>query len=223
MKRPMTLLTLFLTALLVTAPAFAKKYPDVSDDGLQRIDHKSLDAVYWREGATLAGYDQVMIDDIEVSFRKNWQRDQNSARRGASNRVTAEDMTRIREAVAEGFRDAFVKALTEAGFEVVDAPGDSVLALEPSIVDLDVNAPDISMRQAGRTNTYTTSAGQMTLNMALFDSGSNSLIGRVIDERRARDTGQLQFSNSITNRQEANLMFRRWANALVKALQEAEA
>jgi hypothetical protein len=209
--------------LALSGTALAKKYPDVSDDGLTRVESKRLDAVYWREGATLEGYDKVMIGDVDVSFRKNWQRDQNSSRRGASNRVTADDMTKIRAAVAEGFTEMFVKVLEEGGYTVVDQPGDDVLALEPSIVDLDVRAPDISMRQPGMTRTYTTSAGEMTLNMALFDSGSNSQIGRVIDRRRAMERGQqLQWSNSITNRQEANIMFRSWANALLDALNEAK-
>ncbi len=210
-------------ALVISLPAAAKQYPDVSDDGLVRVDSKRLDAVYWREGATLADYDKVMIGDVEVSFRKNWQRDQNSRRRSSTDRVTAEDMTKIREGVAEGFREVFVKVLEEGGYVVVDEPGDDVLALEPSIVDLDVRAPDLSMRQPGITRTYTTSAGEMTLNMALLDSGSNSQIGRVIDRRRAMERGQqLQWTTSISNRQEANIMFRSWANALLDALNEAK-
>ena len=218
-----TQLVLLAIALVISLPAAARKYPDVSEDGLTRVDSKRLDAVYWRDGATLAGYDKVMIGDVEVSFRKNWQRDQNSRRRGASDRITADDMTKIRASVAEGFTEMFVKVLEEGGYVVVDQPGDDVLALEPSIVDLDVRAPDISMRQPGMTRTYTTSAGEMTLNMALYDSGSNSQIGRVIDRRRAMERGQqLQWSSSITNRQEANIMFRSWANALLDALNEAK-
>jgi hypothetical protein len=132
-------------------------------------------------------------------------------------------MTKIRTGVAEGFTEIFAKVLEEGGYVVVDEPGDDVLALEPSIVDLDVRAPDISMRQPGITRTYVASAGEMTLNMALFDSGSNSQIGRVIDRRRAMERGQqLQWSSSITNRQEANIMFRSWANALLDALNEAK-
>ncbi len=222
MKSRFTIAAVAIAGLFLASVTEAKKYPDVSDDGLARVDHKNLDAVYWREGATLAGYDQVMIGDVDVTFRKNWQRDQNRDRRSSSDRITAEDMTRIRAAVAEGFTAIFVGELEDAGYAVVDQPGDNVLVLEPSIVDLDVRAPDVSMRQPGITRTYTTSAGEMTLNMALVDSGSNSLIGRVIDERRAMDTGRLQYSNSITNRQEANRMYRAWAQALVKALDEAE-
>lgn len=205
----------------MTFSAQAKSYPETSDDGLQLVKVKNIDAVYWREGASLEGYDKVMIGNVEVSFRKNWQRDQNIDRVSLTNRITSDDMTRIRASVAEGFTEVFIKQLEEAGYSVVDAPGDDVLALEPAIVDLDINAPDVSMRQPGITRTYTTSAGEMTLNMAFYDSGSNSLIGRVIDERRAIDTGNLQWTNSITNRQEANIIFRSWAKRLVKALDES--
>ncbi len=220
MKSGLTLVAV--AGLLLAGVTEAKKYPDVSDDGLARVDHRTLDAVYWSEGATLAGYDQVMISDVDVAFKKDWQRDQNRNRRSATSRITAEDMARIRAAVAEGFTAIFVSELEEAGYAVVDQPGDRVLALEPSIVDLDVHAPDVSMRQPGITRTYTTSAGEMTLKMALIDSGSNSLIGRIIDERRSRDTGRLRYGGAITNRQEANVMFRAWARALIKALDEAE-
>ena len=73
MKSRSTLAAAAIAGLFLAGVTEAKKYPDVSDDGLARVDHKSLDAVYWREGATLAGYDQVMIGDVDVTFRKNWQ------------------------------------------------------------------------------------------------------------------------------------------------------
>jgi hypothetical protein len=222
MNNKFQVIVVTLLALGLSASVDARKYPDESDDGLKKVKVKNIDAAYWREGANLAGYDSVMIGDVDVSFRKNWQRDQNRDRRGASDRVTSEDMTKIRTAVAEGFVEMFVKELEDAGYTVVESAGENVLSLEPAIVDLDVRAPDIAQRQPGRVDTYTTSAGEMTLNLALYDSGSNSLIGRMIDERRAMDTGRLQFTNSITNRQEANVMFRAWAKALVRALDEAK-
>ena len=70
------------------------------------------------------------------------------------------------------------------------------------------------MRSAGIQRTYTTSAGEMTLNMDLLDSGSNSLVGRVIDERRDMDTGRLEFTNAVTNQQAARVMYRAWAKQL---------
>lgn len=217
--------TLLFAAIAVVASTsvVAKKYPDVSEEGLQRVDSKTLDAVYWAEGAPLGAYEQVLIADVEVSFRKNWQRDQNSTRRGANDQVTEEDMDKIRDAVAEGLVEVFTQELTDAGYTVVEALGSGVLSLNPSIVDLDVNAPDISLRQAGRSSTFTTFAGRMTLDLALYDADSERLIGQVYDHRRARETSDLRFTTSVTNRQEANLMFRTWARALVRALDDAEA
>jgi len=208
-------------ALVMCSAVAAKSYPETSEDGLQLTKVKNIDAVYWREGASLEAYDMVMISDVDVSFRKNWQRDQNRDRISLNSRISSEDMTRIRASVAEGFLEVFTKQLEEAGYSVVDTPGENVLSLVPAIVDLDINAPDMSMQQPGITRTYTTSAGEMTLNMAFYDSASNSLIGRVIDERRAMDTGNLRWTNSVTNRQEANIIFRSWAKRLVKALDES--
>ncbi len=219
--RHLSAMLILLFSLALVACASSSKYPDQSDDGLKRIDNRSLDALYWREGASLEGYDKVMIGDVDVSFRKNWLRDQNIDRRDINNRVTPEDMEKIRSAVADGFTDVFIKELTSAGYAVVAVAGDDVLELEPAIVDLDLNAPDLSMRQPGMVSTYTTSAGQMTLNMAMYDSGTRSLIGRVIDERKDMDTGQLQFTNSITNKQAAIVMFRSWAKQLVRALDDS--
>lgn len=216
-----TMVFALLLALVLTGTAAADRYPQESEDGLQLIEINGIDAAYWREGASLSGYDKVMISDVDVSFRKNWQRDQNISRVALNNRVTSADMANIRAAVAEGFTQVFIEQLEEAGYSVVDTPGEDVLALVPAIVDLNVHAPDLSMRQAGMSRTYTTSAGEMTLNMAFYDSDTNSLIGRIIDERRAIDTGRLQWSNSITNRQEANIIFRSWASRLVRALDES--
>lgn len=212
---------LLLPGLVLGGAAGAGQYPQESGDGLQLIEIQGIDAAYWREGASLTNYDKVMISDVDVSFRKNWQRDQNMDRVALNNRVTSADMTRIRAGVAEGFTQVFIEQLEKAGYSVVDEPGADVLALVPAIVDLDVQAPDLSMRQAGMSRTYTTSAGEMTLNMAFYDSDTNSLIGRIIDERRAIDTGRLQWTNSITNRQEANIIFRSWASRLINALDES--
>ncbi len=221
MIKLMTIALSLMLGLTLSTSARANNDGDVPEDGLQKIKVKNIDTAYWREGASLAGYDKIMISDVDVAFRKNWQRDQNIDRVGVNNRITSEDMTRIRASVAEGFTQVFVDQLEKAGYSVVDTPGDDVLALVPAIVNLNVNAPDVSLRQPGMTRTYTTSTGEMTLNMEFFDSATNQLIGRISDRRRAMETGTLQWTNSITNRQEANIMFRSWANRLIKALDES--
>jgi hypothetical protein len=218
-----------ITAVLITAALFStsalawKSYPDQTDDGLDRVKSKKVDALYKKEGASLAPYTKVRIEECTVAFRKDWMRDQNSARRGVNNRITTEDMNKIQAGVAEIFMEQFTKELEKGGYMVVTEDGEDVLLLKPEIVDLDVTAPDISMRQPGMVNTYTTSSGEMTLKMDLLDSSTNSLIGRVIDNREENSSANyIQYTNSVTNKADAERMVRSWANILRKALDDAK-
>jgi hypothetical protein len=223
MKLLVQVVTFLVSAMLFSASAMAwKSYPDQTDDGLDRVKSKKVDALYKKEGASLADYNKVRIEEPSVAFRKNWLRDQNSDRVGVSNRVNSEDMNRIQTELAQIFMEQFSKELEKGGYEVVSDDGEDVLLLQPAIVDLDVNAPDISMRQPGMVTTYTTSSGEMTLKLDLLDSSTNDLIGRVIDRRQDNSSGnQIQFSNSITNRADAERIVRSWANLLRKALDDA--
>lgn len=210
-----------IVALLFAGAALAKDdMPDVTEDGLMRIDSKNVDAVYWLEGATLEGYNKVLIMDPQVAFRKNWQRDYNrTATPGVSRRVTPDDMEKIKQGLADEFVSVFKEVLGEAGYDVVAEPAEDVLVLRPAIVDLDVTAPDLGSSMRDRT--YTTSAGRMTLYMDLFDSVTGAKIGTVIDGQKARDTGMMTWSSGVKNRQEARRILRKWSGLLSNALDEA--
>jgi hypothetical protein len=211
---------LFVVLVAFSAAGLAKdKFPDVTEDGLNRVKSKHVDAVYWQDGASLAQYSRVRIDDVSVAFKKDWLRDYNRNVRGLSGRADEEDMARIKTKLGEEFVRVFSKELAEAGYEVTDAGGEDVLVLKPDIVDLDVNAPDI--KTPGRSTTYTTEAGEMTLNVSLYDAMTGSKIGQIIDRKRARDRGRITISNSVTNLQEANIILRKWAGLLVRSLDEA--
>lgn len=222
MKLKIQLILVLISTALFSASTLAwKSYPDETDDGLDRVESKKVDALYWKEGASLEGYQKIYLEECSVAFRKNWLRDQNSDRVSVANRVRPEDMNKIQEELAEIFREQFTRELEKGGYEVVDADGEDVLLLKPAIVDLDVYAPDISMRQAGTVNTYTTSSGEMTLKMDLLDSSTNALIGRIIDKRKDHDTGYIEYTNSITNRADAQRIVSSWARILRKALDDA--
>jgi hypothetical protein len=94
-----------------------------------------------------------------------------------------------------------------------------VLRLRANIADLYVNAPDTMT--AGRTRTYTVSAGQMTLIAELFDSESGQVLARVVDTREARNTGTMQLSNSVVNASEARDIASAWARILHNGLDKA--
>jgi hypothetical protein len=57
--------------------------------------------------------------------------------------------------------------------------------------------------------------------MDLLDSSTNALIGRIIDKREDRDTGYIEYTNSITNRADAQRIMGSWARILRKALDDA--
>lgn len=219
-KKMMTSITAIVALALAGAALAKDEMPDRTEDGLMRIDSKNVEAVYWLEGATLEGYNSILIMDPQVAFRKNWQRDYNrTTMPGVSRRVTSDDMERIKQGLADEFIAVFQEVLGEAGYGVVDVPAEDVLVLRPAIVNLDVNAPDLGSSMQDRT--YVASAGRMTLYMDLFDSVTGAKIGTVIDGQKARDTGTLTWSSGVKNRQEARRILRKWSGLLADALDEA--
>jgi len=205
--------------LLLTASVHAAELPAVTHDGLQLVRSKSVQVLYIRPGASLAGYKNVAIADCYVAFRKNWQRDKNS---GSFNRVSTKDMERIKRDLAELFRKTFNEELQEGGYNVVtqvDDSDDDVLILKPALVDLDVVAPDTM--STGRTKTFSTSSGSMTLYLEVYDGATGEILARIIDPQQAREEAFLRWQNSLTNRQEATRMIGRWAQLARQALDRA--
>ena len=208
---------------LVTACASTEKQdmPKVSDDGLTLIEGTEMAAVYVQEGADFTEYKRLAIIEVDVSFRKNWIRDQNADRVALGDRVTQKDADRIKQAVADEFESVFAEELGKGGYTVVDYEGvdnsaRDLLVLRPAIVNLDVTAPDTM--SPGMSRSYTASAGSMSLYLEFYDSVSSSLLGRVMDAEAARDSGHMSISSSVTNKADADRIMRKWARLLVKKL-----
>ena len=128
-------------------------------------------------------------------------------------------MVRIQESVATVFREVFTEELTDGGYELTEEIGEDVLLVKPAIVDLNVYAPDI--QDAGRTWSYSESAGEMTLKLELFDSVTDDKIATATDRKRDNQRGYLQWRTSVSNRADARRLMRPWAKALREALDEA--
>jgi hypothetical protein len=219
-----TLLIATLAALGSAAPAAAANEQRaaieeaLSHDGLQKIKVKGIDLAYARPGASLAGYNKIILDPVEVSFRKDWD----PKRTGSRARLSAQERENIRSGVARIVLEEFTKTLEKgAPYKVVTEPGADVLRLQIGITDLYVNAPDTMT--PGRSRTYTLSAGEMTLVGELMDSESGQVISRVIDRREARNTGTMQLTNSVVNAQEARTIASSWARILRNRLDAAHA
>jgi hypothetical protein len=217
-------LILILSALLsfpFTAVHAKKKQelPDVTADGLHRVPDSRLAIVYAEPGADLGPYNRVSILPAHVAFKKNWARDQRSSSVQPL-RINSREMEKIKDRLATEFQEVFKGALTDAGYELTEEAADDVMIVRPAIINLDVNAPDTM--SAGRSTTYTSSAGEMTLYIELYDSVSGDIIAKALDRRMDRNTGIYTWTNSVTNRAAANRILKGWAGVLVDALNEAK-
>jgi hypothetical protein len=202
-----------LAASFMTAQVFAADdLPETTPEGMVLLKDTKVRAAYAMPGASLDQYTKVALLDCYVAFRKDWERDYNRSAT-LQNRVSADDMERIKQALADEFKKIFTEELQEkGGYEIVDYTGDDVLIIRPALYDLDVTAPDT--RTSGLNRTVVTSAGQMTLFMELYDSVSGSIIARIFDPQAADRGGIAMQANSVTNRAEADRMLRKWARLL---------
>ncbi|MDX2418446.1 MAG: DUF3313 family protein [Xanthomonadales bacterium] len=213
------ILFILLISMVAVSPVWAKKdLPAVNDEGMELIKDSDLATVYADPGADLSIYNRVMLLDATVAFKKNWKRDQN---RGNPLRVKDRDMVKIQEEVAVVFREVFTKELVDGGYAMADEAGEDVLLVKPAIVDLDVTAPDIQSSTV--TRSFSESAGEMTLNLELYDSITNDKIAKATDRKRDNWHGQLEWRTSVSNRSDARRMMTGWAKALRSALDEARA
>jgi len=222
MKSYRTLFLLFVASLFVVAtPLAAKKdeLPQVTEDGLHLVPDSKLAIVYAEPGADLAGYKRIKLLDAYVAFKKNWLRDQ---RRGSVQplRVNSKDMEKITSKLSQEFHAVFKQVLEDGGYEVVDENADDVLTVRPAIINLDVTAPDTP--SAGRSSSFTASAGEMTLYIELYDSVTGDLIAKALDRVVDSDRGFYTWTTSVSNKAAADRMLKGWARILREALDEAK-
>lgn len=212
-----TIRTALLAAALAITPALAANPLDeaMSADGLKKKSVKGLDVVYTLPEASLAGYKKVKLDPVDVSFRKDWKPD----RPGSHLKLSTTEIQGIRTGVAKIVQDEYAKALTKAGYPLVNEAGPDVLHVKAKVLNLYVNAPDT--RQAG-VKTFTVSSGEMTLLAELSDSETGQILARAVDRQEGRNTGMIQYSNSVMNAGDAQMIAQKWARILADALVKAK-
>jgi len=194
--------------------------PKVTSDGLTLVEGTKAAAVWVLDGADFSEYKSVMIVDVGVAFKKNWRRDYNRDEMSLASQVSKSDAEKIKQRVADEVKKVFTAELEKAGYTVADydvklAEAD-VLVLRPAIGDLVVTAPDI--QSAGRGQSFTASAGAMTLYLDFFDSVTSSKLASVVDRKNAPDNDVMQMSNRVTNKAETDRLLKKWAGLMIAKL-----
>lgn len=208
-------LALLTGAILLAGCATGSNLPTETVDGLQLQTDSEFSAVYLRPDVDFTVYQKIGITPCHVSFKKNWMRDQNNDRLDLTDRVTQKDVDRIRDALAKMCDEQFRAALLEEpAYELVESfsEGESVLIVQPAIVNLDIAAPDL--RSASSSYDFTTSSGEMTLALAALDGTTHQTLAEVADRRRDANDNTLQWTNSVTNRSAAIRVLKIWTSQL---------
>ena len=209
-----------LAALIWFATPLAQAADDPPDnwDGLVQIKPKRIDSAYLLPGADFRPYKKLMLDPVEVAFKKDWEKNYNRDAATLSQRLTPEHVEKIAAAARENFTEVFTEAYKNAGMELVTSPGPDVLRVRPGVVNLYITAPD--NMSAGMSRTYTMESGEATLFLEVRDSTTGALLGRALDRRNTRNTGRVSISNSVTNLSDFRALFKQWADISVKGFQE---
>jgi hypothetical protein len=174
--------------------------------------------VYIKPEAQLDLYNEFAIVPCEVAFRKNWQRDYNSAHRSSGQQIKERDIDRIKRELGEECTTFFTDALSEAPpYNLVTEwqQGQDVLLVRPNIVNLNITSPDVS--SPSMTRSYSASAGSMTLYLELIDAETSEVLVRAYDSKADPDSF-VNYANKITNRQAADRMLKNWATRLREAM-----
>ena len=190
----------------------------MSRGGLQRISVKGLELAYARPGASLAAYKRVKLDPVEVQFDKSWE----PTRTGSRIKLGPEEREKIRVSVAKLVEDEFTKVLQKDGaYQITSESAPDVLRVKASVLNVYINAP--SDMSVGRSKTYVSSAGQMTLLAELSDAASGQMLARVADRREGNRMARMQRVEPGENESEARDVAAAWAKILRNALDKARA
>src|SRR6185436_11350573 len=157
---------------LLAMLARAEDPPEVTEDGLVRVPSNRKVGVYRAPDVPFARYRRISIGSIPVVFRKNWEKD--------NPRLKEADLERLRGQLVRIFREELIAELVKrGGYVLTDAADADVLRLDPSIIDLDITAPDAGNVPGVRTLVRTT--GSMKLNLEVRDAASSVTVARIID------------------------------------------
>ena len=208
--------TALVSLLMLPASALlaAEGAPATWDD-LQLVKSSKYSRLYLLPGADFQPYSKIMLDPTEASFRKDWVRNYNQSSRELSRRISDDDVNRVIQQVSSNFGDIFAEEYQKAGYQVVQTPGPDVLRVKTGVIDMEVSAPDV--RTASRSYSASWEAGQATLFVEARDSQTGALLGRVLDRRLAGDN-QPYLRNSVTNKADFKILFRRWAKDSIEGL-----
>ncbi|MGI9627919.1 MAG: DUF3313 family protein [Longimicrobiales bacterium] len=187
---------------------------DVSIDGLVRMDNSVFTLGYSKPDLDLSPYTAFIIDPVSVAYQKDPRgRTRNSP--DANFELSARQM----ETLKEVFHEEIVEALGEDdGYQLVEEPAANALRLTAYLIDLVVRFPT---ERGGRTDTFVSSYGEVTLIVEARDSQSGEILARIGERGDPTSTTRdLAEVNSTFVRSDLTRMFGHWAQTMRERLDQ---
>ena len=154
-----------------------------------------------------------MLTATEVSFASNWLSEMNRHPIAVLQGTTAADADRIAEETRRGLRSTFANTFRHAGYEIVAAPAEGVLALSLRVVDLYINAPVHGHAGASQPCLYARGgAGDASARNSRFHQ--RDLAGANCRPPHRRSPGRLQNGLQDHKYRHESLRFRRHVRSL---------
>jgi hypothetical protein len=194
--------------------------PEVSYDGLLRLEKSAMDEAYIKPDIDLSGYSRIMIDPVPVSYKRKPSPPAASMRASGSRSnfaLTDQQMEKLSELFQETFAEAMAR---NQGWEVVESPGPDVLRVEAELIDLVIKVP--TRTTTGTSHFFLTEIGEVTLVAEIRDSESREILGRVVDRSliKPAGTGYLTYTNVVSAWADVRRLFDIWADLIRQGLDQ---
>ena len=173
-------------------------------DGLVRQRSKRLKYVYLLPGANFSGYHSILLDPTQVAF---------------AGQTDDADIAQAAARASKTATEIFAKAFASGGYAIATAPGQGVLRVSTSVVNIRVTSPD--MQTTGIS--VSGGAGSATFVVEARDSVTNALLGRATDDETAGVTSMPMRRSAASNRADFRSLAETWAKDCVKGLNELKA
>ena len=216
------------TALLIPVSyAETDPWPAISPAGLHRATFSRLSVVYLAPNVDLGIYNEIMLMEPVVRFRKNREGTEISEGHGLD--ASPEVILAVRKKMASEFRKVFAEKLENGGYDIVQKEAFDVLLVRPAIINLEVSFPEDA--ESSDVEAIVRSAGELTLFLEAFDSVTGEVLARGMDLKETTDmggdgAGLVFFRSDLEPEKDQALIdyaFNDWADSLVKSLNEARA
>jgi Protein of unknown function (DUF3313) len=201
---------LLVAAALAAEASPRNTVPEVTTDGLHRIDGGPLAGAWAKPGVDLSAYAKIRLLPAEMGFRE--VKDPGLRRDATDFPLDDGQRQRLKETLHEAF-------VTELGkskrFELTDEAGPGVLEIRGAIVDVVSHVPE---QPVGRGAIFVRSLGEATLVVELRDSETHEVLARAVD-RRAAERDFPGRSNTVSTLAEVRRAAERWADLLRRRLE----